>query len=180
MDWDLIVKIALPIATLILGRFLDRFLERRSRLISYLGHVSSFTLQGPPEVHVFAHSIVLRNTGRKPCQNVRVGHHVLPNYEVYPRVTFNVVPLQGGGTELHFPVLVPNEQLTISYLYSPPLTWERVNSYTKSDEGFARILRVIPSPQPSRWLVWLAWILQFCGVVSLLYLLIHAILAAIR
>ena len=38
------------------------------------------------------------------------------------------------------PTLVPNEQVTISYLYFPPTTWKQINGPVKSDEGLARVL----------------------------------------
>ena len=174
VNWDLVIKIAVPLGTLVLGRFLDRWLTKKPKLISYLGHVSAFTLSDERRTQVFTHAIVIRNTGREAANNVRVGHHVLPNYQLSPSVHHTVEQIQTGGTEIVIPKLVPGEQVTVSYLYFPPLTWDRINSYTKSDEGFARILNVIPTPQPPRWIVRLLWFLIFVGVVTLIYLAIEA------
>jgi hypothetical protein len=179
INWDLAIKIIVPIGTLVLGRFLDRWLTKKAKLISYLGHVSAFNLSDN-STQVFTHAIVLRNTGREAANNVRVGHHVLPNYQIYPSVQHSVEQIQTGGTEIVMPKLVPGEQVTISYLYFPPLTWDRINAYTKSDEGFAKILNVLPTPQPSRWVIRLFWFLVFVGIVTLVYLAIGGIQSLIK
>jgi hypothetical protein len=57
-DWDLIIKIAVPFLTLIIGHFIDRFFAKRPNLISYLGHVSSFTLSDANKTQVYTHAIV--------------------------------------------------------------------------------------------------------------------------
>ncbi len=64
----------------------------------------------------------------------------------------------------------------MSYLYFPPLTWGQINAYTKSDEGLARIIDVMPTPLPSKWFVRGLWVLVFVGATALLYL---AVLGAI-
>ena len=70
--------------------------------------------------------------------------------------------------------------MTISYLYFPPLTWDHVNSYTKSDEGLARILTVIPTPLPPRWLVRTFWSLVFVGATAVLYVAVLGIRALVQ
>ena len=175
INWDIVIKIVVPLATLILGRFLDRWLSKRSKLISYLGHVSAFVLRGEAQTQVFTHSIVVRNAGREAANNVRIGHYILPDYQLYPSVPHTVEAISTGGSEIVIPKLVPEEQITISYLYFPPLTWDKINAYTKSDEGFAKILNVIPTPQPSKWVIRLFWSLVFIGVTAVLYILIEII-----
>ena len=68
----------------------------------------------------FTHSVVLRNSGRRPATNVRLAHPYLPDFNVFPSVGYRVENLPGGGREIVMPTLVPNEQVTISYLYFPP------------------------------------------------------------
>jgi hypothetical protein len=172
IDWDLVIKIGIPLVTLFLGRFLDQILTKRPKLISYLGHVSSFILNNPQnKTQVYTHAIVIRNAGREAANNVRIGHNFLPpDYQIFPSVPHSVVNPPTGGSEIVIEKLVPSEQLTISYLYFPPLTWDRINSYTKSDEGFAKILNVIPTPQPPRLVIALFWFFVFVGVVTLFYM----------
>ena len=177
IDWDLATKIAVPLGTLVLGKFLDQLLLRKARLISYLGHVLTFMLNDPNRTRVFTHSIVVRNTGRVSANNVRVGHYVLPDHQFFPPVAYSVQHTPTGESEILIPKLVPAEQVTISYLYFPPLTWDRINAYTKCDEGLAKIITVIPTPQPPRWLMAALWGLVFVGATTLIYLVVKWIVS---
>lgn len=171
IDWDLVVKIVVPFLALIFGIIINRISERRPKLISYLGHVSAFNIDSPP-MQVFTHTIVLRNVGKATAENVRVGHNILPNYNVYPNVNHLVIDLPQGGKEILFPNLVSEEQVSISYLYFPPITWDRINSYTKHDGGLAKIITVIPTPIYPKWLNRLLLLLIILGGLTVLYFLI--------
>jgi hypothetical protein len=176
INWDIIIKIIVPLGTLILGKYLDRWLSKRPKLIVYLGHSSAFNVRSQPPITVHTHAIVVRNAGRETANQVRIGHNVLPeNYQLYPAVPHTIECSQGGVAEIVIQKLVPGEQITISYLYFPPLLWSQINAYTKSDEGFAKALNVIPTPQLPQWLVVTMWSLIFVGVVSLIYLFISFI-----
>ena len=176
INWDIVIKIAVPLGTLILGKYLDRWLYRRPKLISYLGHTSAFNVQSEPPINIHTHAIVLKNAGRATANQVRVGHHILPdNFLVYPQVPHSVERSQGTAAEIVIPRLVPGEQITISYLYFPPLIWNQINSYTKSDVGYAKILNVLPTPQRSKWASAILWTLIFIGTVSVIYAVIELI-----
>ena len=84
--------------------------------------------------------------------------------------------LPGGGQEILFPSLVPNEQVTVSYLYFPPATWDQINVGVKSDEGFAKVIRVIPMRLYSTWFNGIVGIFFFAGVLSVLYVLVVLLL----
>ena len=175
VDWDLVARITVPLAALVLGRFLDHWLAKRPKLISYLGHVSAFLLNDEKRTQVFTHAIVVRNAGRESANHVRIGHHVLPNYQLVPSLPHTVENVPTGGSEIVIQKLVPGEQVTISYLYFPPLTWDRINAYAKSDEGFAKILNVIPTPQPPKLVVRLLWSLVFVGSVVVIYAVVEIV-----
>lgn len=176
INWILVKDIAVPLAALVLGKFLDSWLLKKPKLISYFGHVSTFTLHDEKKSVVNTHSVVIRNTGRVSATNVRIGHYFLPdNYQLLPNVAHTVEKTQTGGGEIIIPKLVPGEQVTISYLYFPPFTVAQINLYTKSDEGFAKILTVIPTPQFSKWLINLLRVLVFVGIVAILYVFIELI-----
>jgi hypothetical protein len=173
VDWHLFARFAAPIAAVFIGAALSRWWERRPRLISYLAHAIAVPVR-PPEGEQFqvnTHSIVVRNAGKRAATNVRLGHHVLPNFSVYPSVHYSVVDLPGGGKELLFPALVPGEQITVAYLYSPPVFWQHVNSHTKSDEGFAKIVTALPTPMPSPKVRVAAVALMAAGTATVLYAL---------
>jgi hypothetical protein len=173
IDWDLVVKIAVPLATLLLGKYLDQLLAKRPKLISYMGHASSFALQNGTQVHT--HAIVVRNAGRQTANNIRIGHYYLPDYQIFPAVQHRVEQVPKGGPELIIEKLVPGEQVTLSYLYFPPTTWAQVNSYAKSDEGLAKILNVIPSPQLPAWQIRLLWSLVGLGILAATYVIVQLI-----
>lgn len=181
INWDLVFKVIVPLFTLGLGKYLDSWLEKRPKLLIYLGHASAFTIRGNPGGAVHTHTVVVRNAGREAASNVRIGHHVLPdNYQIYPRVPHEVVRDPSGSAEIVIPKLVKDEEVTISYLYFPPLLWSQINSYAKSDAGFAKALNAIPTPQPPRWMIIVIWSLVLVGATCLLYLAVLGIQAIIK
>lgn len=173
IDWDLVAKLAAPTIAAFAGVGLNRAIESRARVVSWLGHASAFTLRQnlPQPLTIHTHAVVVRNTGRKPAHNVRLGHYILPEFQLFPDIEHRVIDLPGGGKEILIPTLVPGEQVTISYLYSPPVTVNQVHSHTRSDEGLARILTVLPTPQLSRWTQLGLQGLLLVGIVATLYVL---------
>ena len=77
-DWTLFVNVAWPVALLVMGALINRYFERRPRLITYYGHTSAFRLRTPEQPEVFTHSIVIRNAGRRSATNVAVGYNFFP------------------------------------------------------------------------------------------------------
>ena len=130
----------------------------------------------PTRVHT--HAVVIRNAGRKPAKNVRLGHRVLENFEVSPSTDYTVTELDDGSKELLFPTLIPKQEVTVSYLYFPPVLYTDINTYAKSDEGFATFVNALPTPQPSRSTIVLAAILMAVGFVAILYVLAQGIILA--
>ena len=172
IDWDLVTKIAVPLGTLVLGKYLDQWFAKRPRLVTYLGHASAFTLRGTNPTIVHTHAIVVLNAGRETAKHVRIGHFVLPeHYQLHPAVPHTINRDPNGIAEIVLSQLVPNEQVTVNYLYWPPLLWSQIHAYTKSDEGFAKVLNVLPTPQMSRWVRVLIWTFVFVGAMTLLYLI---------
>jgi hypothetical protein len=93
----------------------------------------------------------------------------------YPGLTHNV---EGGAIITHsIPTLVPGEQVSISYLYLPPVTWQNINSYAKSDECMARVISLVPRPQPNKLVLFALWLLLFIGASTVIYWLILQIAA---
>lgn len=174
-DWHLVAEIGVPILTLFLGAWINRWFEERPSLVTYYGHVSAFK-HTPPNgvpIDVFSHSIVLRNAGRKAATNVRVTHSTLPDFNVFPALAYSVNQLPGGGKEIVFPKMVPGEQLTVSYLYFPPLTYTGVNFGIRSDEGFAREIPVLLQRQYPKWFNYSVAICLLAGMVTIVYGLVQ-------
>lgn len=76
--------------------------------------------------------------------------------------------LRGGGDEILIPVLAPRQQVTISYLYYPPLRFDQINLAIRCDEGLARQLNVLPTPQMRRWRLWLLRVLIAIGAITVI------------
>ena len=100
VDWTLFARYVAPVVTLFVGAALNRYLERRPKLITFLSHAAAVAVQPPngAPFNVHTHSVVVRNAGGKPAMNVRLGHALLPNYSVYPQVAYQVTPLPAGGS----------------------------------------------------------------------------------
>ena len=183
IDWTLVARIAGPVLGAVVGALLVRFSERRSKLITYLGHTSAFDVRGnngEPGIRIHTHAIVVRNSGKKPATNVRVTHYFLPQFQLTPPLSHTVEPLPAGGAEIVFPTLVPGEQVAISYLYFPPLVWNQVHINTKSDEGFARVIQVLPTPQLPLWQRRILHALLLVGCMSVLYVVAETIVRLLR
>jgi hypothetical protein len=154
IDWMLVATVGTPIVALFVGAALDRALERKPKLVAYFAHASVFNIRTDPESAqpIHTHSIVIRNVGRRPATSIRVGHHFPPpNFHVYPDCSFEIHPLPRCGSDLLFPTLVPGDQVTISYLYFPPLLYNQIHWGIRHSEGFARELTVLPTPQLPPW-----------------------------
>ncbi len=83
---------------------------------------------------------------------------------------------QDESAEICVPVLTPGEQVTISYLYFPPLTWHGVNTYVKSDEVMGKAINVMPAAPPARALLWAVWFTVFVGASTIVYWLLRLLL----
>ena len=163
-----------PLAVAIVAALLKKYLEGRPRLIAYLGHASAHPVppenDGMPANTVHTHSIVVRNTGGKAANNVRIGHAIFPaSYQIYPSVSHSILPGHGGSGEILLPTLVPYEQITVSYLYPKTLFWHQIDSYIKSDEGLANKISVIPNLPVPKSLTILVWSLIFVGATTCVY-----------
>lgn len=171
---DTIAKLAAPIVAALIGFLLKRYFESKPILITYLVHATAIPLRDESNTNVNTHSIVVRNTGKKTAFNVRIGHNHLPiSYNLFPSIKHEVLEGPEGKSEILIPTLVPEEQVNISYLYFPPITWKQINSYCKSDEMQAKYVNVIPSPRPAKPLIALLWTLIFIGASTTIYWLFH-------
>lgn len=178
IDWHLVADVAVPIGTAFRGGWVQRWFENKPRLASYYGHVGAFkhTLPDGSKLSVFTHSLVLRNNGRKTATNGRIRHNTLPaDFDIYPSVPYSIVELPSGGRELVIPTMVPGQQITVNYLYFPPLTVDQVHDGILSDEGFAEAIPVLLQRQYSRWVTRLSAVLVFTGFGTLVYFFVQLI-----
>ena len=175
IDWGIVATVAAPVIALFIGAALNRAIERRPRLVTYLGHVSAHRVEreGGAPFNVFTHSVVLKNAGRSPAHNVRLSHSILPNFNVHPSIVYETERLPNGDVDIVIPVLVPGQEITISYLYYPPTTWDKINGSVKSDEGLAKFITVLPAVRYPTWVNAIAGGLMLAGAVALLYMVVE-------
>ena len=163
--------------TFLIGVGLTRLFESRSRLITHYGHIAAGKVRinaESPQVDIYTHSIMIRNIGRKPALNLKVGHRIqnISNMvAVYPPVEYKICPINGSGEEIRFERLLPNQLITITYVYSPPLDYRQINTYVESDEGMAKLVPVLLNRQWPKWLSNVALIPLFVGSIGILYFL---------
>ena len=173
IDWMLVATIFGPILAIAFGAWLTHIVEGRSRLLSYFVHSSAIVTNRQPggvaPMTIHTHSIVVKNSSRKPANNVRLGHKVLPDFTIHPPIHYDVVALKDGSYEIVIPKMIRSEQLTISYLYFPPVIWDQINTYTKSDEGFAKIIPVQLMMLPPKSLLIASTALTLIGASTVLY-----------
>lgn len=173
IDWLIVATIAGPVIGAFVGGWVVEMFAKRPRLITFYGHVSAFSIKtqaGP--FAIYTHDVVVANQGRRTANNVRLGHQVLPeNYALNPVVEFDARAIAGGlGAEIVIPKMVPGEAVTVTYVYFPPLTYDKVNTYVKSDEGAAKRIEVITQKRFSKWVTIPMLVLTLIGVITVLYL----------
>lgn len=184
ISFDAFAKLLAPLlAALIIG-IIKRYTAARPKLVTYLVHATAIPVpagQAGSPSHVNMHTVVIANTGKKTARNVRMGHFFLPpGHQIWPPVSHQIATGVNGSAEILFPTLVPGEQVSLSYLYFPPVTWDGINSYAKSDEGNATVIKVFPAPQPNRAVQVGLWTLVFVGTATILYGVILAAVAWVR
>lgn len=176
VDWAVVATLAAPLVTFLLGIGATLWLGYRQRLVVYVTNIAGFIVMlGPPDeknVEVSTFSLVIRNAGRRATSNVKIGHHHLPkDVAIYPAIPHEIdTTAPGTAAEARIEQLVSGEQITISYLL-----WGRANpgqiiAYVKSDDGQARVLNTLPTPQWPKLTLWILWFLVVVGAVSILYL----------
>lgn len=173
IEIDVLGKLLAPIITAIVGFIIKQYFEARPKLITYLVHASAIPLGDDNQTKVNTHSIVVRNSGKRTAHNVRIGHNFLPPFQMYPQLAHEIVKGEDGIAEIVIPTLVPGEQINNSYLYSPPILWNEVHSYCKSDEMQAKNINVIPTVQLNKFQLAIIWGLLFVGGSTLVYWVIY-------
>ena len=176
LDLELLAKLAAGAITLA-AALLKLRSDRGSRLVTYVSHATAFPLGEQGQVHV--HSIVLSNTGKRTAFNVRVPDLVPRerlNITVFPAASYRFESSPEGTFEIIFPTVVPNEKITISYIYQQDLLWSQISWPPKSDDGQAEVIRLIPAHKPSPVLRKVTWGLALLGVAVLAYIIALAAL----
>lgn len=147
---------SLIVAPIIVALIIKKF-NASPRVISYFANVSAVKIpsmdQSQEWMPVYGHTLILQNVGKLSAKNVRLGHSKLspPYFSIYPDTQYIEVDLPEGGKEIVFPIMRPGEQVIISYLYFPPVTFDKIHTFCKSDEGFAERVPMIHTRLLKPW-----------------------------
>ena len=116
VDWQVFATVAAPILALFLGVWVNRRFEKRPVLLSHWGHVSSFNYQkgGGTTGIVNTHSVVIKNAGRRAATNVRLSHTILPDFNIWPAVEYELRKVPNSGDDIVIPTLVLRDPLILS------------------------------------------------------------------
>ncbi len=177
-NWNIFITIFAPILAIFVGVFIDRYFKEKPYLMTYLGHASVFNTKTPDgkDMKVHTHAVVIQNLGRKPSKNVKIGHNILPpSFSVNPPSEYHINHLPDGTKEIHFPKVTPKERIFINYLYFPPVVWQNINTYIKSDEGPAKRVNMQLTPIYPKIIRLLSVILFLMGLVFSIYLIAQLI-----
>ncbi len=176
IDWIVVSQIAGPILAAALGAVAHRWFTRAPRLVVYFGHSSAFTIRWDPsnpnqQTTIHTHTLIIRNIGRAAANNVRVGHYVWPAYyDVQPPIQHRVEDVPNSSSkEIVINKMVPRDEVHISYIYYPPLTWQQIHSSVKSDEGQATGWRVALQRVFPKWFNVQATVFYLIGVAAVAY-----------
>ena len=167
-------EIATPLLAVVLATVLARIYDRRPKIYSWILNSGQVTLKnesGEKSI-VRTLTVVLRNEGKKPAQNVRISHLNLPQFSTFPTIDMDVEHDEEGGGVITIPKMLPGERVNINYLYFPPLNVSEVHNEVRHDEGFAENVRIEPLRRFPTWFnvtVVVLVVIGFATVVNLLF-----------
>lgn len=175
-DWGLFWEIAKILLSAGVGAWLFHRFEKRAHLVAYVGHMAHHKIDESNLVLTW--SVVLRNTGRLASHNVQIKHKFHPdNFEIRPSRQYALESVEDGGVNIVFDKVVPQEELTISYLRLVPKDSTTdpgiVNRGISCDEGYPQVLNYFPMRVYPRRVNQLLGALVLIGSVASIYLLIE-------
>jgi hypothetical protein len=94
---------------------------------------------------------------------------------IEPHLAHTVQALPNWTEEILFPALPARFQVTVSYLYFPPILFSQINAPIYSDEGLARVIDVLPQEQWPRWLSVMLGGLVLIGIIVVAYALFELV-----
>ncbi len=62
INWLLVFKISTPILLLIFGALVNRYFERRPRLLAFYGHIAAFKLNDENRTNIHTHVVQTGST----------------------------------------------------------------------------------------------------------------------
>lgn len=181
-DYMSVVTVVAPIVAAVGGYFGKRALDLKPRVVAFMASANSVVMgKGTDtETTIHSHVLIIRNDGGLAARDVRITHDIFPpGLSVYPGIEYRAFENPQGQTELQFPLLAPGQQVSVSYMYFPPLIWPQINCDVYSENGRAERVTLLPKPKPARWIVSLRYVLMFTGAWALIYWIARAAYAMV-
>ena len=176
MDWTFIASLLGPALT----AYIIYKLERRAKLITFFNPAAfhSIPTQGNEFTIVQAHSIVIKNVGRKTATNINVRHIGLrpASYNIWPDKKHKFAEIESGRFDIAIDRLVPQEQITISYLFFVQVPIDKYHDRIVHDDGVATRVPVLPTPQITKKAQKVLFALLLIGLGSISWLAIKGIM----
>jgi hypothetical protein len=150
--------------------------RQRSNIVYFIQSISHFNINLPASgvnpartIPLYTHTLFIRNNGNRTANNIEITHPVyLPNHITINPQDINTT-IDRANRIIRFPILRPNEVVTISYLDDFPYTLESIfATRVRSNEGFGIFQPVMLYPMPPRWALRLTYLLMFLGVLFIL------------
>ncbi|MDF1680256.1 hypothetical protein [Ponticaulis sp.] len=167
IDWNLVVQIIIPLVAAFFGAVAFQVIERKPKLNAWFLHAGATKVK---DMNFYTHVIVLKNAGRKTASGVRISHHALPDFSIYPDTEYKIIELPGGGKEIFLDSLVPGQSINVSYLYYAPLRLEQIHNGIRFADGVATQIPIRATPIVSKQVEITAGILMLVGFITLIYL----------
>lgn len=180
MNWHLFSVYSAPIISGLILFFINKYYQSKPRLVASYIHASAVPIkdsQSGESFNVGVHVLVLKNQGNHPAKNVRLGHNVIPSFNIYPTTEYSINELKNSSYEIVVPTIVPKEQLTITYVYDCNMAnIDNINTYIKHDLGLAEVIYNVLYIKPLiLWKKILIYFVLFMGLAFIIYLLIKLI-----
>ena len=168
IDWPTIGQAAWSVVLLLVGALVTWVLERKPKLTYYASHWSAYPRPGSPPLIIHTHGIVLKNVGRKTATDIRVRHELrTETFYVTPRVPYTDPDMPGGGFEIVFPRLVPQEEIAISYMHTAP--FNNFRGQITHASGPAVEVPAIPRVEHSKWVTRTILFLALVGLIAIVF-----------
>jgi hypothetical protein len=155
-----------------IGAIITRWVQYKPKVVCYMGQAAQFQIPSQDQnakTNIMTHNLVLQNIGGKAATSVKLAHRFLPQITINGFVEYTQETLSDGTGLLIFPRLIPGEQVTVSYLYASGLVMDTIPFSLKHDDGFVKIINVLPMKVYPKIVNYSLLALIYIGALTILF-----------